>query len=345
MYKVAIPLLVMAVSGCTTPPLALPDAQGDYHPPAPYRTAKGRPCEIIGPNVANPNGKGGIIESAARKAYTRGCDYAGYIDSAKNFGARADQATLGLVTGAGVGALTNTHSDFIKAFGALAGLSLGSKLYVNPKAQMATYAKAAIAAQCMGDSLSDLRVIVTPYEAELEKISELEQEADAFAANLEALNYTPGSQKIVIDSTEPKFIAEIFILTKNAKQDAENKKQALRFVNSAHRLTNANLRAIHAYIVASLNEKAFDIDAATKKIAATSLPTTELINQIKTAAEARKSTLGARITKTDTHEVGILQKLVESESKPIPYADIIRVNNEYTACMVELNKSSESEPN
>jgi hypothetical protein len=345
MHKAAIPLLMLAMSGCTTPPLTLPDTQDDYRPPAPYVTTKEQPCEITGPTAQIRVIQQRLIDGAARKAYSRGCAYAGYIDSAKDFGAISDQTTLGLVAGAGVGALTNSHSDFIKAFGALTGLSLGSKIYVNPKAQMATYGKAAIAAQCMGDSLSDLLVVVKAHQTELADITLLERQADEFAAALEALSYNPGAQKMVIDLGYPNLIADIFILTKNAKQDAENKKQALKFVRAAHRLTNANLRVIHNYIAATLNAQAFDIDAATKKIAATSLPTKELIDVIKTDAADQFALFDDKTTATHKYEVGILEKLAKAEPKPVPYTDLIRINNEYTACMSELAKAPEQQPN
>ncbi|MGE8499146.1 MAG: hypothetical protein ACN6O6_16690 [Pseudomonas sp.] len=338
MYKAAISILMLAMSGCTTPSMTLPNTQRDYIPPAPYKTAKGEPCEVTGPTIADEVSQTGLIDSAARKAYTRGCDYAGYIDSAKDFGAISDQATLGLVTGAGIGALTNSNSDFIKAFGALAGLSLGSKIYVNPKIQMSTYGKAAIASQCMGDSLSDLFIIVKTHERELSDITLLEQQAEEFAAGLEALSYNQGAQKMIIESGKLNLVADISILTKNAKIDTENKKQALRFVRSAHRLTNANLRTIHNYIIATLNAQAFDIDAATKKIAATSLPTKDLLDQIKSAADTQKIKINRNTADTEKYAIGILEKLARSETKPIPYTDFIRINNEYTACLAYLSK-------
>lgn len=336
MYKSAIPLVMIVMSGCTTPPLTLLDAQDDYGIPAPYQTAEGKPCKIIGPKISEEVSQTSLIDSAARKAYSRACAYAGYIDSAKDFGAISDQTTLGLVTGAGVGALTNAHSDFIKAFGALAGLSLGSKLYVNPKVQMVTYGKAASSAQCMGDSLSDLLVIVEAHKTELADITLLEQHADEFAAALEALSYNPEAQQMIIELGKPNLIADIFILTRNAKQDAEHKKQALKLVRNAHRLTNSNLRIIHNYIVATLNEQAFDIDAATKKIAATSLPSKVLIDQIKATAEDKTSLFDTETPASDKYSVGILESLTSSETKPVPYADLIRINNEYTACVAEL---------
>lgn len=340
MYKAVMPILLLAMLGCTTPPLTLPNSQTDYRPPSPYETDDEEPCAVTGPEISAGMSQASLIDGAARKAYTRGCEYAGYIDSAKNFGAISDQTTLGLIAGAGVGALTSTHSDFIKAFGALAGLSLGSKLYVNPKVQMATYGKAAISAQCMGDSLSDLLVIVNTYESELADVTQLERQADEFAATLEALSYNIEAQKMIVELGTPSLISDVFILTKNAKQDAENKKQALKLVRNAHRLTNTNLRVIQNYVAATLNTLAFDIEAATKKIAGTSLPSKELIDQIKASAALRSSSLA---DKTDAHKysVGILVNLARAEPRPIPYTDLIRIHNEYTACITELTKPSE----
>lgn len=344
MYKVFFPVLAAALSGCTTPPIALPDSQEDYRPPAPYTTTADAPCEIT---VGQPEGVAPqvlLIDGATRKAYTRGCQYSGYIDAAKDFGAISDQTTLGLVTSAGVGVLTNAHSDVVKALGALTGLSLGSKLYVNPQVQMTTYGKAAIAAQCLGDSLSELLTIVETHQGALQDLTKLESQANEFANAVEGLRYSPGAQKMVISLNEPTLIADIFALTKNAQQDAENKKQALKFIRSAHRLTNANLRAIHTHVVATLNAQAFDIDAATKKIATTSVPTKELLEQVGAAGKKKKNSApkdeegNAALTDAENLEVGLLEKISESESPEVPYLDIIRINNEYTDCMTALTK-------
>lgn len=346
MKRVSIPLLALAISGCTTPPLTLPDTQADYSVPSRYQAPKTKrsppPCSITNPTRNESSSLSDLIDDATAKTYSRGCIYAGYIDSAKDFGAVSDQVTLGLLAGTGIGALTNSHSDLIKSLGALTGLSLGTKLYVNPKAQMATYGKAAIAAQCLGDSLSELNLIVKGNQSLFSNITKLEEQENSLKENLIALRYSPGAQRLIADLGVPGFLADAFMLARNADTDAESKKEALNFVRNSYKLTNQNLRVIHSYIVARLNTEAFDIDAATKKIASTAIPSQALLNKLKEAQGFRSLSAASRQAK-GIHDLdfGIVQNIATNQSIDVPYEDLIRINNEYNACMTPLTKQSE----
>lgn len=346
MKKVSIPLLALAISGCTTPPLTLPNTQADYSVPSRYLAPETRlsppPCSVTNPARDEDSSLSDLIDDATAKSYSRGCTYAGYIDSAKNFGAVSDQITLGLLAGTGIGALTNSHSDLVKSLGALTGLSLGTKLYVNPKAQMTTYGKAAITAQCLGDTLSDLHIIVKGNESLFSNITKLEEQENSLRENLIALRYSPGAQRLVADLGDPGFLADAFMLARNADADAESKKQALNFVRNSYKLTNQNLRVIHSYIVARLNAEAFDIDAATKKIASIAVPSQALLNKLKEAQGFRLLSTASRQAKgINDIDFGIVKNIATNQSVDVPYEDLIRINNEYNACMTSLTKQSE----
>lgn len=336
------------ISGCASPPLTTPDVIDDFKVSGQGRGKEAKHVQSkvddnCWLNEGAQTGLPGNIESARRKLLMRSCTYAYYHDSVKAFKARSDQATLGFASIAAIGAATNSHSDFVKSMVGLMGLSGAARIYVNPNVQMSVYVKSAIATQCMAEALGDLKTSIAGASISQSR-SQIYATIDGVAAGLNMIRYHPEIYPYLFNEN-PEFGIQLVGLTANPDQDAENKKAAIRFLFDLERLTNQNLRVIHGYIEATLNAQAFNIDNAVKLIPATPVlkPGTGAGAQdisakaFDVAAEAEEGLDKANLNRMASIFSG-MSSYIQSDAE-IPYADVIRVNNDFSKCMVSITNS------
>lgn len=273
----------------------------------------------------------------------RSCSYAYYHDSVKAFKARSDQATLGFASIAAVGAATNSHSDFVKSMIGLMGLSGAARVYVNPNVQMSVYIKSAIATQCMAEALGDLKTVVAGGTFSQSR-SQIYANIDGVAAGLNMIRYHPEVYPYLFN-VSPELGIQLVGLTVSPDQDAENKKAAIKFLFDVEKLTNQNLRVIHGYIEATLNAQAFNIDNAVKLLPATPVPKPgsgdsakdSSVKALEIAGEADDELAQASLNRMASMLSSVSRSL--QQDGEIPYADVIRVNNDFSKCMASITNS------
>ncbi|MEN8638436.1 hypothetical protein [Pseudomonas sichuanensis] len=336
------------ISGCASPPLTTPDVIEDFKVSGQGRSKESALDKLDGQcwlDETEGQGLNGSIESARRKLLIRSCNYAYYHDSVKAFKARSDQATLGFASIAAIGAATNSHSDFVKSMVGLMGLSGAARVYVNPNVQMSVYIKSAIAAQCMAEALGDLNAVIDNSNISQTR-SEIYGAIDDVAAGLNMIRYHPEIYSYLFN-VDSGFGIQLVGLTANPDQDAANKKAAVRFLFDVERVTNQNLRVIHGYIEATLNAQAFNVENAVKVIPATPVPKPNTGGSAKNVSLLALAKVDEAYEEVDKANLGRIANILQgmsgymSKDAEIPYADVIRINNDFSKCMVSITNTSE----
>lgn len=338
---------VSFVSGCVTPPFTTPDAIDDFTTPQAKEkehndglTDFQRKCWIDKKTYVNS--VPGNIESARDKLFKRSCTYAYTHDRVKAFKARSDQATLGFASIAAVGAATDSHSDFVKSMVGLLGLTGATRIYVNPNVQMSVYMKSAVATQCMAEALQKLEIIVNGPNVPTSR-SDGYSTIESTASSLNYIRYHPEIYSALF-TVSPELGVEIVGLSASPDQDAINKKAAVDFLFDAASLSNKNLRVIASYVESTLTAQAFNVENSVKAIPATPVPNKELgksLNSASVKADTEAKALAAVNNDKEKlmNDVSVRlagMQTVFAKDGAFPYADLIRVNNDFSKCMNPL---------
>ncbi|WP_040067147.1 hypothetical protein [Pseudomonas batumici] len=204
------------------------------------------------------------VSLAAEAARKFGAQQAMRADQAAEFRFSTDTTALAAVSGAAIGVATNAHSDLYKATAAIAGTALGLKAYANPSLQSSLYAKSSSASRCIYRSLSELAVLLPENLTYRTLISNL----DVIDKNRSQLNTVLYNQDYLanLKTLEPAESYAIYRQALNADTDAEAKKEAVNFLLSIDLVTEDKLFEITEKQILALNDGAFKVEEAIKKI-------------------------------------------------------------------------------
>ncbi|MBB4820578.1 hypothetical protein HNP29_003973 [Pseudomonas alcaligenes] len=342
-------VLVMS-AGCTNPPMSTPDALTDYRPvsrfggdaiPKEDENNVKKVCKLADSAVdlSSPEKS---LERAMQKTYVRSCEYAFYSDKVKDFKAYTDQATLGFATVTAVGALTESHSDFVKSMAGLTGLAGGLRVYVNPNVQITTYIKAANATQCLGGVLMKVKRLTSNKDYLLKDLTEYEVTIEAVRGGLNSIKYNSDMQMSMVTLSPGPEVLSLLNQASDPDSDAESKKAALAFLKNIETLTDENLRTVYAKIVATLNAQAFNVESATQPIKAVHAGQggqggkdgDAVASTMRKSAAFTALAAGGGDNKYEFY-TNLLKSLASSQVKDgdVPYAELIRLNGEFDQCM------------
>ncbi|KPA99419.1 MULTISPECIES: hypothetical protein [Pseudomonas] len=341
--------VLLMSAGCTTPPMAPPDALTDYRPvsqfgsepvPENLKNRVEQVCKLVGV-VPSPDDATKFVVRALQKTYVRSCQYAFYSDKVKDFKAYSDEATLGFASITAIGALTDSHSDFVKSMAGLTGLTAGLRVYANPNVQISTYIKAANATQCLGGSLQRLNKLTVQNEILLGDLASTEKAIEDVRGGLNKIKYNPEMQSALISTAPGPEVLSLLNQASDPDADAESKKAALEFLKNIETLTDENLRSIYGKILATLNSQAFNVDSATQPIKASHVgrgggsgDKDKIIFSIK-SSEKYQSLVSDDASGSYDMYIGLLGSLyvAKAEDDKIPYAELIRINDDFDRCM------------
>lgn len=209
------------------------------------------------------------------------------VDDNARFKVWNDLTSLGLLAGAGIGALTNAHSDLYKSAGALLGLNLGLDAYLKPEQQRDVYLNAADAASCSARKMQAVSRLITQVQSR--DIQAVRNQLPENERALKTVLYSTDLQTRLAALNNPFLVAKVINAGLAADNDAEATEKALDFLANLDDVGFDRRKLITMYTVSEIYKVAYKRDAALAVIGKVSVTPTELLKQMNAANLARTS--------------------------------------------------------
>lgn len=269
------------------------------------KACKPRPTDgntIVGKEVA----------LSAEAARTFGTKQAKRADKAAEFRLSTDLTALGAVSGAAIGLATNAHSDLYKATAAIAGTALGLKAYGNPSLQSSLYTKSSSASRCIYRNLAELSLLL-PNDLTYDNLKSNLVVIDENRSQLNTILYNNAYLKN-FKKLDPAESYAMYRQALNADTDAQAKKEAINFLLWIDLVTEDKLIAIREKQILALNEGAFKVEEAIKKIPELGKTPGGLLEQLSTDSKG-------------------LRKFTASTEVDIPYTKVLETKAALDVCV------------
>jgi len=262
--------------------------------------------------TAGSTGVAQEVSFAAEAARSFGVKQAMRGDQAAEFRFSTDTIALGAASGAAIGLAINAHSDLYKATAAIAGTALGLKAYGNPSLQSSLYAKSSSASRCIYRSLSELAVLLPDsltYDALTSSLSAIDQNRSQLNTVLYNKDYLANFKTL-----EPAESYAIYRQALNADTDAQAKKEAVNFLMSIDLVTEDKLIEIREKQILVLNDGAFKVEEAIKKIPELGKTPADLLERLSTGPTGKR-------------------EFTSSSEADIPYTKVLETKAALDACV------------
>ncbi|WP_301154345.1 hypothetical protein [Metapseudomonas otitidis] len=261
---IAVPLL----GGCSTPPVKQPSISRFYD----FKEA-----EFKGESLSGDIQK--QLLSLAKQHAEDAKLFADNVDDSNNFRFWNDMVSIGTLGFAGVGALTNAHSDLYKASGALLGTSLGVDKYFNAEGQQAVYMRSADASYCSKKNLIDLSKLVesvTPQDIKDYKSAITKQ---AQQLNTVFANPTVGASLTALGDF--KLGSTLAQAALNSDDYKRSQTEALDYLSDVQDKQHTKRLEIARYQYNEIKKIAYQKEAAFKEIKRLAVKPTDIMNAFK----------------------------------------------------------------